>query len=182
MKDRFRCCDIASCSSSKIFFDTNIVLSLFTPLTVRQNANEYSKFFGECLKQNKTLYIDTHVLSEFINAYMRFEYKKYLKKNNIDATMYSFKDYRSCQEGIDAMKNAEAVVKNRLLKKFTIAGKEFSATDIASFSFAGTDFNDLVIAEICKEHNLALTTNDSDFLLADISIISENAVYHTQAT
>ena len=178
MKERLRCSDIASCSSGKIFFDTNIILSLFTSLTVRQNANEYSKFFGECVKLNKALYIDTHVLSEFVNAYLRFEYKKYLKSHKIDSTKCSFKDYRGRQEGIDAMNAAEAVVKNRLLKKFTLAGKQFCCADISSFSFVGADFNDLIITEICKEHDLVLATDDGDFLNADISVISENSAYH----
>jgi len=182
MKERFRCCSIDSSHPVKIFFDTNVILSLFTSLGVRKNADEYSRFYGACLQQKKELYIDTHVLSEFINAYLRLEYRKYLRAQNIDSSTFNFKDYRSCSEGLEALSSVEAVVKNRLLKKFILAGKRFCCDDIASFSLAGKDFNDLLIVEICKEHELALATDDSDFLDADIAVISENSVYHASAS
>lgn len=179
MSTRFRCKNIGEWQSNKVFFDTNIVLSLFTPLVLKNNANEYSRLFGDCLKNSIEMYIDTHVLSEFINKYIRYEYQIYLKINNISPLELKFKSYRSLPEGVKAMELVESIVKNRLLKRFLLARKAFVNGDIAALSFSGADFNDLIILEICKENALALVTDDSDFLNAEIAIISEKAIYHT---
>ncbi|MCG9128943.1 hypothetical protein JT359_15240 [Candidatus Poribacteria bacterium] len=42
------------------------------------------------------------------------------------------------------------------------------------YSDGGLDFNDQIIAEICKENGLILVTHDGDFKSQDITILTDN--------
>lgn len=160
----------------QIFFDANILLYIFWS-TSPSLGKQYSSIFNLLLKQKNEMVVDFIVISEIINRAVRIEYEKYLQQENISKTLLSFKQYRNCQDGQDALKDIYIVVKGKIINKFAIAGKAFSKSDIESFLQADRlDFSDKGIVSICKDNGFVLLTNDNDFADADLEILTSNAV------
>ena len=165
----------ATLANRPLLFDANILLYLFGLNVVSNNqkwaVNAYSRLFGLCLKNGKTLCVDVFVLSEFINRYLRMEYDNYKQStgNKID-----FKPFRNSPEGIKASQDVDIIVKNKILKVFDVVGKTFDKADILAISLDKTDFNDALLVGVCQEHNCIFVTNDADFANSPIDIISAN--------
>lgn len=175
MSLRIRAVDVASVKNRQLFFDTNVLLYLFGGTPYPKWAVEaYSRVFGICLTLKTPLCVDVIVLSEFINRFLRIEYKKYLKSHGIDEKQCDFKNFRSTPEGIQAAQDVEMIVNGQILKRFTMVGKLFNESDVSSISLANTDFNDALIVKTCREHQCVLVTNDADFCGVDIDILTAN--------
>ncbi len=76
-------------SQDKFFLDANIWLYLFGPREPRNHWNQiYSQVFNRILNANSQIYIDVLVVSEFINAYARTQWRI------VAPHIRSFKDFR----------------------------------------------------------------------------------------
>lgn len=136
-------------------------------------AKDYSAIFSSFLKNKNSLAVNTAVLSEVINRAFRIEYENYLIQQGIDRKNCSFKQYRNCAEGIATQKLIYEIIVQKILKPFKVLDKNFSNQDIANLLVLDSlDFTDKIIVSICKEHNLILVTNDSDFSVSDVDILS----------
>ncbi len=177
MSLRIKAMDVAQVKDRQLFFDTNVLLYLFSPVAAPSTQwaiNAYTAIFAQCLKMQNVLCVDVFVLSEFINAFLRFEYENYLKTKGLTRNQCNFKRFRSTAEGIQVSQDIEIVVNNRILKHFKMVGKLFDKADISTISLANTDFNDELIVRTCKEHQCILVTNDADFSGVDIDILTAN--------
>lgn len=166
--------DIQVIAGRSIFFDANILIYLYWPLSPdEENTKNYSKIYHHLFNNKFNCYIDFIVISEFINRAIRFEYDKYLRINHLTKKNIPFKSYRKKnQNEIDEICG---IVKNIILNNFLIIGKIFSKEEIVQFlNFDGLDINDKAIISICKENGFVLLTHDSDFCDADIDILSAN--------
>ncbi len=45
---------------------------------------------------------------------------------------------------------------------------------VADFESASLDFNDAVLADICKKHNFKFLTNDGDFQFGGVEVLTTN--------
>lgn len=172
---RIKTLDANSIQNKPLFFDANVLLYLFGGVTYPKWAVDgYSRIFKQCLKADNTLYLDVIILSEFVNRFLRIEYDKYLKTNQPAQHDIKFKDFRSTIKGIEASEDIELIVKDTILRRFTMVGKLFNEADICNIDFKNTDFNDELIIQICKENQCVLVTNDADFSGADIDILTIN--------
>ena len=170
MAKRFKISDIPDLSGRTVFFDANIILYLFWPVFSKGNKlQHYSSIFGKLHSNKNPLAINTFVLSEVINRVLRIEWDNKTKKN------IEFKLFRNSSEGQSIQKDIFDITKNKILKYFQVIDKQLTTDNIKNMLSLDTlDFNDKIILDVCKTHNMILLTNDADFANADIDILSAN--------
>ena len=116
------------------------------------------------------IHIDVLVVSEFINTYARLQWK-------VIASAMKFKTFRNSPnfkpiaQGIaDSVKR----VMNHCSRMESGFEKLKIDTLLDAYSTGDSDFNDQVIAELCKVKGLTLITHDGDFKGQGISILTAN--------
>lgn len=156
---------------------------------------KYIDFFDAIANLSQTLTKDPRpkiilnslLISEIFNAYTRSEFK-YWKRYIVPALPTHEKpskkiedlDYKTDYRKEDHFDKAVKTFTSDLLAhQDYIELYDDGANKLDVFSMlesfpANTDFNDYYYYLFCHEHNLSLVTNDSDFLYADIDIITNN--------
>jgi len=161
-------------SDDKLFLDTNILLYVYGPFSgkIQPRVEKYSLEMSRIRAGRCATFVDVLVISEFINRFSRHEWERMPCKERV-----SFKDFR----GTTLFKPvAEEIADNirSILGFCNRIGSEFDKIDINSsmshFEQGNSDFNDEIIAEICKRNSLILITDDSDFKDYDIQILTAN--------
>jgi len=95
-------------------------------------------------------------------------------KKYIDA-----KEFKNTAEGQETLSEIFTIVKLTIFGRFDVAAKRFFKPDIEKMLIAEKlDFTDKAILTICKENNYVLLTNDADFKLSDIDILSANPSFN----
>lgn len=155
-----------------LLLDANIWLNVYGPIAYkRKHSAIYSRALANICKACCCIYIDVLILSEFINGYARLEHKQ--SPNNIS----DFKIFRKSQEfkyvARDIAQNAK-----RILKHCKRCDSFFATADVeallSKFDAGESDFNDQMIAEICRRNRLKLLTDDPDFKESGIEILTAN--------
>lgn len=175
MPSRFSISDIPNLKNREIFFDANILVFLYCPMggSIKVKIKNYSSIFNCLLKQQNILIVNEIVLSEFVNRFLRFEF--YNKCKNIN----EFKKFRNSKNGMSAQREIYDIVKDNILSIFTLKGKKFCKEEIDDMLFVDSlDFNDKLIASVCKKYDMILLTDDSDYKNSDIDILSANSKLH----
>lgn len=158
-----------------IFFDANILIYLFAPTGRGPFERKYASIFAGLLKEKCKMAVDFTILSEFINRAIRTNYEIYLKSNNLDKKILSFKQYRNNVDGQMALQAIYDMVNNKIMKYFEVIGKSFTMLDIQSMLRVDSlDFNDKAIELICRENNFILITNDVDYKDTSLDILTVN--------
>ena len=161
--------------TDNLLLDANVWLVLYGP---QGNHNDYrTKLYSEAFKRilsaGSTIHIDVLVTSEFINSYARFEYKLAIRRG----MGAEFKEFRQSNEFPHVAKRIGADAK-RILQYCRCIDSGFSTSDIAAlltdYEAGETDFNDQILARICKSNGLILVTNDSDFKNSGVPILTAN--------
>lgn len=177
------------------FFDANVWIFLIDQvIEPRREEKMYIDFFDALInlsdnpkcKQKPTIAVNSLVVAESFNAYIRMSfdrYKKYLPEDpdntlspeEIDNLKFK-KDYRETDD--------HDVSKKRFIDDFAAFSPYLTFLDnnpkldisyILSSLPANTDFNDYYYYETCLNYGCSLVTNDSDFIYADIEIITARA-------
>lgn len=151
-------------STDKVFIDTNILIFLFSPSYVKSNhdqVDKYSAVFSKLIELKCDLYVNSHVVSEFINRCLRIDFDNNF---NIDNDKKYKKDYRGSE---DYLKTIKIVLKElkKFLKRVKHINDDFESFNI-SLAYESTkenDFNDLIIADTVQKNDLKLLTDDRDF-------------------
>ncbi len=158
-------------SEKGYFFDTNIWLYIYGPIGwPDQKSAVYSRVLREIRDSNGTIYINCMIISEFINAFSRIEFKQ--------QTTYSrFKEFRNSLSfrpvAEDIASNVKKILRNTLTCDPEL--KVIDLPEIMSFFEQGKyDFNDLVFAEICRDKGLVFVTHDKDFSELGVEILTAN--------
>ena len=157
--------------NDKLFLDANIWLYMYGPQSPEDRyVSIYSEAFDRMLKAESKLYTDVLVVSEFINRYAR-------QKNNRAAPSIKFKDFRKSHDFKIVASAISAAVRS-ILELCSLLESGFSSLDVDclldEYAEGDSDFNDQVIAELCKTNGLTLITNDSDFKNQTIPVLSAN--------
>ncbi|MDQ1276861.1 MAG: hypothetical protein QG610_2439 [Euryarchaeota archaeon] len=158
-------------SEKNYFFDTNIWLYIYGPIGwPDQKSDIYSKALREIRNSNGTIYINCMVISEFINAFSRIEFKQ-------QTTHSRFKDFRNSISfrpvAEDITSNVKKILRNTLACDPDL--KVIDLPEIMSFFEQGKyDFNDLVFAEICRSRGMIFVTHDKDFSELGVEILTAN--------
>lgn len=156
----------------RLLIDTNVWLSVYGPIPYRRKrAVLYSNAIANIKRIRCMVFIDVIVVSEFINKYARLEFQQTGNEFN------DFKAFRDSAYFKPVARNIATSVMG-IMNNCTRCGTGFHEMNISSLlaDFAGgnKDFNDQVIVEICKTQGLQLLTDDGDFHIPDVHVITAN--------
>lgn len=159
----------------KLFLDANIWLYLYAPQKPQAYwVKIYSEVFRRILKAGSKIHTDVLVVAEFVNRYARSKWQ--FDESHSDE-FDEFKDFRNSPH-FKPVASAIAADVKRVLKHCSRIESGFAKlkTDdlLTDYSAGNSDFNDLVIAELCKCNGLTLITNDGDFKNQEIPVLSAN--------
>ncbi len=158
----------------RLFFDTNIWLYLLGPQKPRNRVVEiYSQMFLEVLRRESQLFIDVLVLSEFFNTYSRILFNHVQRQNSFR----NFKEFRN-SAGFIGIAQDISVDAMTILKHCSRLESGFSTLDINgtldNYTKGSFDFNDQIIADLCRVKDLMLITHDFDFRKQDLPLLTAN--------
>lgn len=149
----------------RVFLDTNILIFLFSPFNMSKDyehqKEKYSEIFALLVKNKSTLYINSLVISEFINKNLRLDFNKNFNKSGDK----DFKDdYRGSEPYKKTLKSIITELK-KILKFTNKLNDDIEQLDILKeyTSDLNLDFNDVIIADTVIKHELKILTDDKDF-------------------
>ena len=172
-------------SSDNFFFDNNVWMYIFCPIGNhdRRKQQVYSSFLEEIKRRQATIWINSLVLSEFFNAYIRLDYNlwkdetiKQCAGGVIPKTDYK-NDYRKTiryKEHVIAVNSAIESIMS-LCEKSSDNFNSLEATTLLS-SIKDLDFNDAYYILWSKSLSfpLRIVTDDRDFNTVEkITIIQD---------
>ena len=153
------------------FFDTNIWLYIYGPIGwPDQRSDAYSRALKEIRNSDGTIYINCMIISEFINAFARIEFKQ-------QTNFTRFKEFRNSLAFRAIAQDIAYTV--RIIHRNTLAcDPELQAIDLPKvmdlFEQGKYDFNDLLFAQICRAKNMVFVTHDKDFSELGVEILTAN--------
>lgn len=155
-----------------VLIDANVLIYLFPPTT--QPPPNFAKNYSQALKNLLTAkarpVIDSLVLSEYINRYLRLEYN-----STWSATYTDFKSFRNSGDFV-AVGNSAIIASKEVLKIASRCDTIFSKVDIQEVlsELGNLDFNDGVLVEMCRLQGWKLLTNDGDLIIGGIEVLTTN--------
>ncbi len=156
----------------QLFLDANIWLYLYGPQSPKasRGVKIYSRIFRRILKAESRIYIDVLVISEFINSYARIRWR------NV-APLMEFKKFCNSSSFKSVAQDIAADAK-RVLKHCSQVESGFGILKMSdllcNYATSGADFNDAIIAELCKRKEMKLITNDGDFRGLGAAVLTAN--------
>lgn len=159
-------------SDDELFLDANVWLFVYGPQRPRDaRVTTYSEALKKILLAQCRIYIDVLIVSEFINTYARLKWEVMGKPHT------RFKEFRKSNDFKPIAKDIAADV-GRVLKHCKRIENGFEALDIDGlideYADGDSDFNDQVIVALCKNKGLKLVTDDGDFCIQDIPVVTAN--------
>jgi len=149
------------------FFDNNAWIFIFCPLGEydRRKQHLYSSFLSSILEAGASIYINSLILSEFCNRYLRFDFSVWKNENGLYKADYKH-DYIPSdryRETTDIL----SILIRKIMQLTTLVkvDDDFDSINIAHICdhLHAIDFNDSYYIEFCKKNSLMLVTNDRDF-------------------
>lgn len=168
------------------FLDANIWLKVLNPKRNPSTKDKAYVNFVDSIRNNtkSKIVVPSLVLSEVINRIIReVHFQKHIDK--IKKTKPKFKpspDYykkhfRSSEEYRAAYISLCNDIKNHH-KSITLIndglGSDFKFKHILKNPPTGLDFNDFLYYNICKKNNYTLVTDDKDFWVEDVKILTQS--------
>ena len=110
------------------------------------------------------------IISEFINAFARIEFKQ-------QTNFTRFKEFRNSL-AFRAIAQDIAYNVRKILRNTLACDPELQAIDLPKvmdlFEQGKYDFNDLLFAQICRAKNMVFVTHDKDFSELGVEILTAN--------
>lgn len=157
-------------------FDTNVLIKLFYPTLGAKNSAPYINLYKSIKESNSTLLISSIQLSEFVNRCIRFQFSLYQESH---PDIKDFKeDYRNTEDYCVCMNAILEIIENDILSCFNRVSDNFEMMDISQILNYGFsyDFNDAFIAELSRNQDALLVTDDGDYVnfLKKLKVITNN--------
>lgn len=147
------------------FFDNNIWMFLFCPLGnyYHRKQREYSQLLETLLQRKSSIFINSLVISEFSNAYLRLDFNLWNKENAGD------KVFKRDYVGTDRYKETVDEIKKALNRIYCVTDRvpdNFNAISLENLSrhLESIDFNDSYYIEQAALKNWIIVTDDADFI------------------
>lgn len=181
--------DYAKLKTRQYLFDANLWLKILRPpFDLSKRDAKYISFFKKFQTDDAgpRIALTSLILSEVINRLMRdYAMSKYLKENGIDRKTISNRFYKETYrktphfkmhydllcDDIKAFHNLYDLVSDDL-------GKTIKSKHIISSPPAGLDFNDNYYYQLAKKKNFSIITDDADFFVEDVEILTYNDVLY----
>ncbi len=158
-------------SSDKLLLDTNVWMLVCGPQKPEDSrVATYSQALTKILDAKSRIYIDVLIVSEFMNTYARLKWK-------LLSSLPDFKQFRKSKDFKPVAQDIAADAK-RVLQHCTRVEDGFESLAIESlmdeYAAGNSDFNDQILATLCKKQGLKLVTDDGDFRGREIPVITAN--------
>lgn len=162
--------------------DCNVLMYVFYTYGGYKNKlmKPYKTFFNKIAVKSQSVLITSVLLSEFINSYIKNEYIRYLRENNLRTDQFNFKrDYKPTSEYKETIKEISDIIINQLLAlpSVVLCDNDILGLNIKDmFLNENTfDFNDRYYGELARNKDCYIVTNDSDFMsINNIKIVTAN--------
>jgi predicted nucleic acid-binding protein len=160
--------------AERLLFDTNVWIAIYGPGDPKDwRTRVYTKAFSRILKADCQIFVNVTVISEYINRILRIN-QELLGING------SLKDFRKSPEYKAVATDVAADVRRIAgIGTVTFADTGFDAMDpcqlMDGFEVGDRDFNDQIIAKLCKNQEWTVVTNDADFSVYDVDVLTANA-------
>lgn len=161
-----------------ILFDANVWLYLNpapsgkrTPFIAHQSY-QYGNGLKAMLSAGVQLVMDVMVLSEYLNAYCRIEWRALYRSR--------YPQFKAFRQSVDfpAVGRGAAVYARAMLRQVTRHDHPFATLNVprvlADFETGSNDFNDGLLSEVCRRNDWKLVTNDGDFTFGGIEVLTAN--------
>lgn len=142
--------------------DTNVWIYLFSPFST--NDFGYQNFLSEAQTKKCKLFINSQIISEYINVICRSAYEEYVRSNRLNKSSFKFKrDYQQTTDFYHYYQLACDSVKYDLLKYSKILPIKLchirkSLNDYHQMK----DYNDLLYTKMTKG-KIKIVSHDKDF-------------------
>lgn len=161
-------------AGEELLLDANVWFFLYGPHRPGDpKAAIYSAALKGILAAKSRIYIDVLIVSEFINRYARLKHQLLLQSGI--RVSPNFKWFRQSSSYKEIAKNIAADVK-KILVTCVCIDSGFGGLNVDSlvsnFGRGDSDFNDLILAELCRSKGLKLVTDDGDFKGKNIPILT----------
>lgn len=146
------------------FFDNNVWMFLFCPIGnhKKDKQRKYSAFFNQICSVKACIWINSLVLSEFCNAWLRMEFDQWrrLKENAGKDYKRDFVPSLTYKDVVEDIK----LTLPQLLKKTERVTDNFNAIDLDSIyrELGNCDFNDSYYLELAQMNGWKIVTDDAD--------------------
>lgn len=165
-------------SGDYFFFDNNVWMFLFSPISGVNSYQQkvYSGLLREIQSARATIFINSLVVSEYINRSLRLNYSLWRDrqfKSGNTSTDYK-RNYRPTEDFNAAQREAYDEMSD-ILSIALRKPDDFNALNLDDVMNAnGMDFNDAYYANFCRLNRLILVTDDRDLQnsLLDITILT----------
>jgi predicted nucleic acid-binding protein len=159
----------------ELLLDTNIWFSIYGPAKPGDwRTRVYSKALSKMLAASSRICLDVLILSEYINRYAHLKHNILKVRPGIDP---DFKRFRKSPDFKPVASDIAGDVR-QILKHCERIESDLPAIDIdaliGEYGKGDSDFNDQVLAELCKRRNLKLVTHDGDFKDRGLTILTAN--------
>jgi predicted nucleic acid-binding protein len=152
-------------SSDVFFFDNNIWMHLFCPLGNYNQSRQkmYSAFLQSVQSSRATIFINSMVISEFANSYLRMDFAQWKNTSKNYAADYK-KNYVGSPQYVTTVEEIKIQIKT-IMKFCEKSSDNFNAININDVftHLQSIDFNDSYYIELAKLDNWKIVTDDKDF-------------------
>ena len=162
-------------ATDELLLDANVWFFLYGPHKPGDlRAVAYSGALARILAVKSRIYIDVLIMSEFVNRYARLRHNILRNRAGVPK---DFKQFRSTAAFKSIAKDIVADTR-RILATCICVDSGFATLDAKSlmddYSRGDSDFNDLVLADLCKRKGFKLVTDDGDFKGKGLNILTAN--------
>lgn len=167
-------------SQDNFFFDTNIWIFLFCSIGNHKPSKQkvYSGFFSRLRERNASIFINSLVLSEFCNVWLRIEFDTW-KKQTINVGKTNFKkDFVGTPKYNQTIEDIKYAIQ-QILAVTLKCSDEFNSINFVNVinQFGKADFNDAYYAVLAEKKSWKIVTDDGDFdklTIPTLTIITDN--------
>jgi predicted nucleic acid-binding protein len=158
----------------EVLVDANVWLYLYPPPmnTSTTFARQYSTGFAQMINHGARPVLDPIILSEYLNRYCRIVWS-----GQFQSLYPKFKDFRNSSD-FKTVAGTAGIFARRILGFCLVHDMPCNELDlhqaVADFESASLDFNDAVLADICKKYNFKFLTNDGDFQFGGVEVLTTN--------
>jgi predicted nucleic acid-binding protein len=162
-------------AQDRLFFDANVWVFLFGThyRPTDRKVALYSSAFKKIQDTGCRIAVDVIVLSEFVNRQSRLAFHQ-LRPS---APAADFKPFRKSQ-AFRPIATTIADACRRILAISTPVETDFSQVDqaalLADYESGRCDFNDYLLARLCRRRGFTLVTDDGDFRGSQVPILTAN--------
>lgn len=160
-------------SRDNIFIDTNVLIFILYPTNLPNKHFQYIGIISTLQQQQCQMFINSLVVSEFINVILRLDFN-ILRQQNSQVYRNFKRDYRNTQNYSDTLQFAITEL-DKFCKMYNVVhiNDDFDKVNITSLYANGYefDFNDLIIAESVRSNGFKLLTDDRDFQNLNVALI-----------